>query len=557
MKKKLLALIMALVMLLPLALAACSDDGKDDNGGDPNIDTRFPSDPNFDALTGFTSTDKSQWGEAKAHDPSVIEDNGTYYVFSTDNDGGYGYQVRKSTDLIHWDWVGFAIENCGTSEADAAKRYQTDKNGGLQEVYNVISQDPNWGTAGGGQNRAAATWTLWAPDVVKGSDGKYWLYGCWTADFGQGHSVIFLCKANSVTGPYTFDSILLYSYDGWPTNNNNPNAIDPQIYTVGERMFMAYGSFTGGTWTIELDPATGRRKDGLSGNDLLSGSSKTEAERYGTRLIPGTATEGPTVNYHEDVAIYPTDLESIKNYDASKLTYEDRYYLMGSKDSLSEDYNMRSFWGTADENGIIEFKSYETSAQNGNRVSGSFTWKTGSRDRSVSYDFFAPGHNDMLTTSAGDNVIVYHNRINFGGSQGHYLFVSSYAFNSRGDLVINPNRYAGEKLCKFTDADFDGNEFYYAVIDADKYAALENSGYAADGLVLAADNTVTLDGQNAGEWYLYGDYYIYIELNDTVYYGVAMPAWIQKANDGKGAGGITISCLSEDGQDTLFMNAKI
>ena len=115
MKKKLLALIMALVMLLPLALAACSDDGKDDNGGDPTVDTRFPSDPNFDALTGFTSTDKSQWGEAKAHDPSVIEDNGTYYVFSTDNDGGYGYQVRKSTDLIHRDWVGFAIENCGTS----------------------------------------------------------------------------------------------------------------------------------------------------------------------------------------------------------------------------------------------------------------------------------------------------------------------------------------------------------------------------------------------------------------------------------------------------------
>ena len=166
-----------------------------------------------------------------------------------------------------------------------------------------------------------------------------------------------------------------------------------------------------------------------------------------------------------------------------------------------------------------------------------------------------PGGNDTL--EAGDNVIVYHNRINFGGSQGHYLFVSSYAFNSRGDLVINPNRYAGEKLCKFTDADFDGNEFYYAVIDADNYAALENGGYAADGLVLAADNTVTLDGQNAGEWYLYGDYYIYIELNDTVYYGVAMPVWIQKANDGKGAGGITISCLSEDGQDTLFMNAKI
>lgn len=162
MKKKLLALIMALVMLLPLALAACSDDGKDDNGGDPTVDTRFPSDPNFDALTGFNSTDKSQWGEAKAHDPSVIEDNGTYYVFSTDNDGGYGYQVRKSTDLIHWDWVGFAIENCGTSTADAKSIYE-EGNGALQEVYELLVEDPEWGRTSTGSYDPNGTWTLWAP----------------------------------------------------------------------------------------------------------------------------------------------------------------------------------------------------------------------------------------------------------------------------------------------------------------------------------------------------------------------------------------------------------
>ena len=51
---------------------------------------------------------------ANVHDPSVIEveENGqsVYYVFSTDNMGPqFGYQVRRSYDLIHWEYVGAAI----------------------------------------------------------------------------------------------------------------------------------------------------------------------------------------------------------------------------------------------------------------------------------------------------------------------------------------------------------------------------------------------------------------------------------------------------------------
>lgn len=530
------------MMLLPLALAACSQDDNtekdpdgDGSGTEQPSDGLYPSNPNFDTLSGFESSDPTSWGEAKAHDPSIIEEDGVFYVFSTDNEGTYGYQVRKSEDLIHWEWVGNAIENCGT-ESTASSVYASGK-GGLQQVYNILSADKLW----------ASTWTLWAPDVVKGSDGKFWLYGCWTATFGKGHSVIFLCKADKVTGPYTYDSILLYSYDGWPTNNSNPNAIDPQIYYVGEKMYMAYGSFTGGTWTIELDPDTGRRADGLSGNDLLPAGGKSAAERYGTRLVNGTVTEGPTINYHEDVAIYPTDLDSIKNYDASKLTYEDRYYLMGSADDLRVDYNMRSFVGRVTD-GALTFTSYN--GDSGNRVSGSFSWRTRAADRGVPFDFFAPGHNDMITTSDGKNLIVYHNRIGFGNAGNHYLFVSTYAFNSRGDLVMNPNRYAGETLRKVEESELAGKEFYYVLVNSNEYSQLANGGYAQKGFVLGADNKVMLDGEEAGEWYLYGDNYVYIELNDVAYYGVAMPAYIQKNK----AGGISVSLLSENGKDTLFMN---
>lgn len=529
------------MMLLPLALAACSQDDNtekdpdgDGSGTEQPSDGLYPSNPNFDTLSGFESSDPTSWGEAKAHDLSIIEEDGVFYVFSTDNEGTYGYQVRKSEDLIHWEWVGNAIPNSG-SESDPSGVY-TAGTAELMEVYNLLKSNLLF----------ANNYVLWAPDITEAADGGYWLYGCWTAAMYKGVSAIFLCYSEDIEGPYEYVDTLVYSPNNWA--NGDPNAIDPSIYYGADgKMYMAYGSFGGGVWVLELDPQTGLRKDGNNGVDIQGGNTLTQAERFGTKIMNTSDMEGPTINYHEDVAIYPTDLDSIKNYDASKLTYEDRYYLMGSADSLSANYNMRSFVGTVTD-GTLSFTSYN--GDSGNRVSGSFSWKTGESDRGLRFDFFAPGHNDMITTSEGKNLIVYHNRINFGNKGNHYLFVSTYAFNSRGDLVMNPNRYAGETLRKVEESELAGKEFYYVLVNSNEYSQLANGGYAQKGFVLGADNKVMLDGEEAGEWYLYGDNYVYIELNDVAYYGVAMPAYIQKNK----AGGISVSLLSENGKDTLFMN---
>ena len=504
----------------------------------------YPENPEFNRLQGYGQPNTGTT-EANVHDPSVIEANGKFYTFSTDNmPPEFGYQVRESDDLIHWEYVGVAIEGHGNS-ATAAGIYGGGT-GALQEVYDVLSEDANWNNV----------WTLWAPDVTEGSDGKFWLYGCWTARFGQGHSVIFLCKADEVTGPYTFDSILLYSYDGWPTNNANPNAIDPQIYYVGDKMYMAYGSFTGGTWSIELDPETGRRADGLTGDALLPAGNTPAADRYGTRLVAGTVTEGPTINYHENVAIYEGDPAE---YNADLVMYEDRYYLMGSANSLSADYNMRSFVGTVEEDGLLAFTSYN--GETGNRVSGSFSWRESDTTRVPNYDFFAPGHNDMITTSDGRNILAYHNRINFGsGDINHYLFTSTYAFNSRGDLVMNPNRYAGEAVRKIVEEEITSvseGSYSYAAVTNNSYRQSFNGGYAKDDMILTAEHKIQIGGQDAGTWIFYGDNYIYIDITegelDGEYYGVVMPAYIEASR----AGGLTISCLSGNGRNTLFLNANV
>ena len=57
--------------------------------------------------------DPSLWGELNTHDPSIFKDGDTYYAFSTDASYGDvhkpGVQIRKSKDLITWQYVGAAF----------------------------------------------------------------------------------------------------------------------------------------------------------------------------------------------------------------------------------------------------------------------------------------------------------------------------------------------------------------------------------------------------------------------------------------------------------------
>ena len=335
-------------------------------------------------------------------------------------------------------------------------------------------------------------------------------------------------------------------------------------------MFMAYGSFWGGIWSLELDPESGLRieESGLKGIDwaalrdgggTLNGRTYSAAERYGTRLINVNNMEGPTVSYHADVPLYTGDPAE---YAESAVTYEDRYYLMGSADSLSATYNMRSFVGTDEGTDAPVF------SQQGTRVSGSFSWRQSAGDARIGFDFGYPGHNDMLTTSGGVDLIVYHDRISFdSGNLNHYLFASMYAFDSLGRLVISPNRYAGETLRTVSPSEVwsAGGEYSFAYVTDNSYASSYNSGYAMQGLRLLSDGNMYYGGLYVGEWVLYGENWVYLNISVPIaaagggqtlsgeFYGVAFPAYIEA----EGAGGLSLSLLSENGQNALYLNMVV
>ncbi len=542
MNKKRFALpfaVMFAVTAMCATLAAC---GKDDGEGkepgpgpgpSPSAELVYPE-------KGFNRLyeNKTKNGAYKAHDPVVVEADGKFYAFSTDNDAGYGVQVRKSDDLVEWEFVGAAIPGYGATESEV-KAKLTDGTSELQPVYEWISQASNFDC-----------YTLWAPDVVPAKGGGYWLYSSWTTTFGSSRSVIFQCHSDNVTGPYTYVDMIVRSPNG------GINAIDPSIYyTPDGKMFMSYGSFAGGIAAIELNPDTGLRKDTTATVDTV-----------GTKILPNGSVEGSVIEY-KTVPVYKGDIAT-EEYDASKWENQSKYYMMGSHGALANNYNMRVWTSDKPDEGFTSERG-----NSGLQIAGAWTWRKEGESRCNDLNYFIPGHNDMITTSKGVNLLAYHVRTNTSGSGFdtgvHYLYTSMYDFNSKGQMVMNPNRYNGETYGKVEAEDIlTKTEGKYSVIQMTSkdygYNDVMPTAYAQD-CVLREDGTIT--GAVEGTWKLYGDRYVYIKIGEIEYYGTAMPAMIrqyQRATDGSGYnvkenGGLTISAISDavNGQNhILYLNMQ-
>ena len=211
---------------------------------------------------------------------------------------------------------------------------------------------------------------------------------------------------------------------------------------------------------------------------------------------------------------------------------------------------------------------------------GAFTWHSKSEGNNE-LDIILPGHNDLFTTSAGTSVAAYITRQD--GNTGSFVTqIHQYYLNSYGEIVINPNRYAGEssravsaeELFAYTD----GGKFKMVVmtnnrdttsgsfnsVNVSRDVTLEqsaddpNSGAIYDGPTTASTQI--------GTWKMYGNGYIKFtftetlkgsdnrDSGETVYYGVVRNAWLGDQYKS----GFTITCLGQTEGNTrsmsMFMN---
>jgi|SRR5579871_606341 len=160
------------------------------------------------------------------HDPAIIRDRGSYYVFST----GKGIPIRRSRDLIHWEFVGSVFPE----DVPAARK---------QEIPNSRS--------------------LWAP-TISYFNGRYHLYYA-VSTFGSNRSLIALAT-NKTLDPASRD--YRWTDEGKvieTTRQDSYNAIDPNIVLYPpHRAALTFGSFWSGIKTVPLDLATGKPAPGAT-----------------------------------------------------------------------------------------------------------------------------------------------------------------------------------------------------------------------------------------------------------------------------------------------------
>jgi arabinan endo-1,5-alpha-L-arabinosidase len=183
-----------------------------------------------------------------AHDPSMIQEGSTYFVFTTGrsrNGGQLG--IRCSTDLVNWHFCG--------------------------QVFDAV---PAWI-----KERSPGTRDLWAPDISF-TNGQYRLYYAYSL-FGKNTSGIALATAKTLdtTSPqygWHDEGLVLES-----KATDDYNAIDPNYIEDGaHHAWLAFGSFWTGIKMRALDAATGK----LSTTD-------TKTCSLASRLRPANAEPNP------------------------------------------------------------------------------------------------------------------------------------------------------------------------------------------------------------------------------------------------------------------------
>ena len=435
------------------------------------------------------------------HDPSIIKDNGTYYVF------GSHIEAAKSADLMNWRRF--------------SNGYATNNNVEFGNLSQNLKKAFAW--AGEDLEDCESGFAVWAPDVVwdadyinsDGSKGAYLMYFCTSSTYMR--SVIAYAASKNIEGPYTFVDTLIYSgftnndaYVKSSTKNVNkkytstnideliaagqvsfnnslfrnndfnnqlfPNAIDPTIYfDTDGKMYMCYGSWSGGIFTLEIDPATGQCIHPKTGQ---TSDGRMVDSYFGTKISGGygKSGEGPFIEYNADTGYY---------------------YLWVTYGGLTSNggYNMRVFRSTSPLGPFTDpagrqavLPTNPNLDATGLKVMGNY--KFSSLDKA----YMACGHNSVLRDDDGKWYLFYHARFD-DGNEFHEVRVHSMYFNEKGWPVVAPFEYAMDEMSAtgYNTEDIVGD---YEFID---------HGTATDGKIINYSNIKlnsdgTVSGAVTGKW---------------------------------------------------------
>jgi arabinan endo-1,5-alpha-L-arabinosidase len=281
---------------------------------------------------------------AGTHDPSIIKEGKTWYVFATGKapDGGQ-FAVRCSEDLEHWKLCG-----------------------------HVFDEIPAWI-----HERSPGTKDLWAPDISF-VDGQYRMYYSYSL-FGKNTSGIALAvnKTLDFTSPdykWVDKGLVLES-----KTEDNFNAIDPN-FILDERgnAWLAFGSFWDGIKMRRL------------GSDGLLSKSDTKLYSLARRAKPENAAPAPPN--------LPPNWEAIEA--PFIVRHGDYFYLFTSWDLCCR--GVKSTYRT------MVGRSKEVTGPYLDQTGKPLTEGGGTQLLQPNSKWLGPGGESLLLDPKGDDLIVFH-----------------------------------------------------------------------------------------------------------------------------------------------------
>lgn len=165
-------------------------------------------------------------GDISVHDPVMIKEKDTYYVFFT----GFGISVITSKDRITW-------------KKDSSVFASNDL--------------PSWLTKDIPEQKGH----LWAPDIHY-RDGKYHLYYSVSAWMNFNSSVGYATNTTLNHNDPRYKWIDHGQVISYKNGGEGVNVIDPNVFADKDgRVWLIYGSYKAGLRLAELDRKTGKLKD--------------------------------------------------------------------------------------------------------------------------------------------------------------------------------------------------------------------------------------------------------------------------------------------------------
>ena len=505
------------------------------------------------------------------HDPSVVWDpaSQTYYIF------GSHRASAKTTDMMNWTaftapWATETSNNANPNVAFSTPQVTKVKKGGTE--YDFTFDAIKWSARGGaqGQTKYDVTGNQWAPDVIYNKVMNKWcMYLSVNGD--NWYSSIILLTSDNIEGPYRYQApvvisgfhvgdakaykdtdleIVIGTQDALPdryakkaTLNERgnwgefwPNNIDPCVFYDEEgKLWMSYGSWSGGIWMLELDENTGLRDYDVNYELTGSGQSITVDPYFGKKIAGGYYVSGEA-SYIEHIGDYYFLFMSYGGLaaggnanDYNNGGYQMRVFRSDKPDGPYKDmdgneavYNsyQLNFGPNANTNrGINIFGAYKDW---GNQAKGN----NGERSQ---------GHNSIIAAEDGRTYLVYHTRFQ-NRQETHEVRVHQVFMSKNGWLVAAPFEYTGEQV---TSADIATTQQiandqipgdYKLLIHKYKLDHTKKEAVSPVDIQLNADGTIS--GSQTGTWKTEeGTSYVIIKLGSTTYYGVFVEQTLEPTDD--------------------------